>query len=750
VKVVGRYELLDPIGHGGMAVVYLARQIDLDRRVALKELRLQSPDEPALAERFLREAYMVGSMSHPNIVTVHEYFKHERTPYIAMEYMQRGSLRPWVGSMTFSQTAGVLEGLLAALDHAERLNIVHRDIKPENLLVTAQGQVKVADYGIAKARVFSTNPLLTVAGTTVGTPTYMAPEQAMAKELGPYTDLYAVGILAYELTVGRVPFEDTDTPLAIVLRHINEPIPSAHSVNPAIDRGLSDWIARLLVKDPAARTQTAEQAWEELEEVVLRLLGSRWRREARLISAAELPAAWPLTPATFISTGVEAATRESAPPPPPMPPPTSAWASVAVQATPAPPDVGQAPYAGGASAGHGDADPDPDPPRPPARPTPPEPVRRRGALLGAAAVVAVVLLAVVAGVALLDRGGGGGDPPAKTAGAHALRTADLELTLPASWKKRAVPDLPGLHPGDAVAATPGRGSYVAAELVGGNADPSLLAPKLLTAVERPPKPERTTLAGTAAYRYDNLAPHGLRERLRVYALLTNAGVATVACATGPGAAATAAAACDAIARTLKLTSAKALPIEPTAGYAATLKKAFASLDAHVRAANRRLGSARSLTSQAAALGQIGDAYAAATASLRRARDVEASNPVDARLNAALQTAFGQTATAYRQYERALPPGGAARSRAAQAALRMRAKAHAAVGSIRKAGYSAAARVIPRVKIPSLPATPARVSPPSPSPTPPPAPERTQPPPAVAPQPSPPPPPSGDAPETGGG
>src|SRR5436190_15661002 len=128
MKIVGRYELLDSIGYGGMAVVYLARQLDLDRRVALKELRvIDAPDDPALAERFLREARMAGSLSHPNIVTVHEYFKHDDKPYIAMEYMERGSLRPWIGRMRVAQCAGVLESLLAALDHAERHHIVHRD-----------------------------------------------------------------------------------------------------------------------------------------------------------------------------------------------------------------------------------------------------------------------------------------------------------------------------------------------------------------------------------------------------------------------------------------------------------------------------------------------------------------------------------------------------------------------------------------------------------------------------------------------
>src|SRR5262245_19751433 len=151
LKRVGRYELLKEIGRGGMATVYPARQTDLDRYVALKELAsLHSADE-AFAERFLRESRMAGSLSHPNIVTVHDYFEHEGTPYISMEYIERGSLRPLIGKLTLAQIAGVLEGMLAGLAHAEQRGIVHRDLKPENLMITGEGTVKIPDFGIAKA-----------------------------------------------------------------------------------------------------------------------------------------------------------------------------------------------------------------------------------------------------------------------------------------------------------------------------------------------------------------------------------------------------------------------------------------------------------------------------------------------------------------------------------------------------------------------------------------------------------------------
>jgi serine/threonine protein kinase len=168
LKTVGRYEILREVGRGGMAMVYLARQTDLDRFVALKELAAFHASDAAFAQRFLRESRVAGSLSHPNIVTVHDYFEHDGTPYIAMEYVERGSLRPFVGSMSVAQIGGVLEGLLAGLAQAEQHGIVHRDLKPENLMVTSDGRVKIADFGIAKAtNQMQTGAFLTATGTTV-------------------------------------------------------------------------------------------------------------------------------------------------------------------------------------------------------------------------------------------------------------------------------------------------------------------------------------------------------------------------------------------------------------------------------------------------------------------------------------------------------------------------------------------------------------------------------------------------------
>ena len=301
LKTVGRYEILREVGRGGMAMVYLARQTDLDRFVALKELAAFHASDAAFAQRFLRESRVAGSLSHPNIVTVHDYFEHEGTPYIAMEYVERGSLRPFVGQMSPAQIGGVLEGLLAGLALAEQHGIVHRDLKPENLMVTSDGRVKIADFGIAKAtKQMQTGAFLTATGTTVGTPTYMAPEQAMAQDIGPWTDLYSVGCMAFEMYTGKVPFHDSDAPMAILLRHVNEPIPAVKSIDDSIDQGVSDWIERLLVKDPKERTQSANEAWDDFEELIIGLLGPRWRRGARLtVRAEQVDTPKPLTPAPF-------------------------------------------------------------------------------------------------------------------------------------------------------------------------------------------------------------------------------------------------------------------------------------------------------------------------------------------------------------------------------------------------------------------------------------------------------------------
>src|SRR3954451_24804162 len=308
-----------------MAVVYLARQPALARSVALKERSPFLAGDPALAQRFIREARVGGALSHPNVVTVFDFLEQEGVPYIAMEYLERGSLRPFVGRLSFPQVAGVLEGVLAALSHAQAMRIVHRDVKPENLLVTGEGGVKIADFGIAKAmqRVAS-EEMLTPAGATVGTPAYMAPEQAMAQEIGGWTDLYQTGVVAFELLAGGVPFRTAGPPIAVLMQHIADPVPPLPA---GTDPALEDWVRRMMAKEPADRPRDARAAWDQFEDIVLELHGPLWRREARL--GDHEPTAehrTSLTPARFSSWQSYASPADStAPPPPPPPAFTSAY-----------------------------------------------------------------------------------------------------------------------------------------------------------------------------------------------------------------------------------------------------------------------------------------------------------------------------------------------------------------------------------------------------------------------------------------
>jgi hypothetical protein len=434
---VGPYRIVSQIGRGGMAVVYLAKQPVLARSVALKELAPFLAGDPALAQRFIREARVAGSLNHPNVVTVFDFLEQDGVPYIAMEYLERGSLRPFVGRMSLAQVAGVLEGLLAALSHAEAMKIVHRDVKPENLLVTVDGGIKIADFGIAKAlQQVATEEMLTPAGATVGTPAYMAPEQAMAQEIGPWTDLYQTGVVAYELLAGQVPFQSEGAPLAVLMQHISDPVPPLPAgTNPELEA----WVMRMLAKDSADRPRNARTAWNALEEIVLGVEGPLWRRDARLGEhepTVEHPP--PLTPARFSSWQdyVPAPTpRPAATPPPQAPPAPAASRPGHVDPVPAPREAEAAPEpvtgffddpptSAGAPPAVTPPPLDPGPTvAPRSRPAAPDrPPRRAGVLgLGALGLVAAAIV-----VLLVVRGGGddGGDPtPAPTASATATTTA---------------------------------------------------------------------------------------------------------------------------------------------------------------------------------------------------------------------------------------------------------------------------------------------------------------------------------------
>lgn len=294
-RTVGRYELLEELGRGGAGIVHLARQTDLERLVALKQLPAPRDGDTELVQRFLREARLAGALSHRNIVAVYEYLEHEGSAYIAMELLPHGSLRGYVGRLDLAQVGGVLEDVLAALDYAST-RLVHRDVKPENVLVGADGRVKLADFGIARALDGpAANAQLTITGAVIGSPAYMAPEQAAGGAVGPWTDIYSAGVVAYELLVGERPHPPASSAAEALVRLVSAAIRPPREVSPSLDPGLATWLERMLQRDPADRHASAARAWDELDDHLVRLLGERWRRGAALPVTAlpELPsAAW--------------------------------------------------------------------------------------------------------------------------------------------------------------------------------------------------------------------------------------------------------------------------------------------------------------------------------------------------------------------------------------------------------------------------------------------------------------------------
>jgi hypothetical protein len=278
---IGEYLALEkPVARGGMAVIYLARHPRLDRQVALKRLNLHT-DDPDMVERFVREADLGGRLIHHNIVRVYDRFEYDSNAYIAMDYLERGSLRPFVHrGLNHTEVFGVLQGLLDGLGYAERLGVAHRDMKPDNVLVDALGQVQIADFGIAKAYT-KLAASLTQTGS-IGTPNYMAPEQIRNRQIGPYTDLYAVGAMAYEMLEGHPPFGDAGALEAIIHHHLSEPPPpfsAARGVSPR----LADWVMWLLEKEPADRPQSADEAWRKLVRIAVEEIGPYWSESARLL-----------------------------------------------------------------------------------------------------------------------------------------------------------------------------------------------------------------------------------------------------------------------------------------------------------------------------------------------------------------------------------------------------------------------------------------------------------------------------------
>ena len=254
----GRYKVVNELGRGTMGVVYKAHDPQIDRMVALKVLRPDRVVSQDFVLRFLREAKAIGRISHPNIVTVYDVGQDHGTIFIAMEYLEGRPLNEVIKDRTVpvDETVGMCVQVAEALEYAHRQGIIHRDIKPSNIILTPDNRIKLTDFGIARIE----DPdaaQQTQAGDILGTPVYMAPEQVMGQKADGRTDLYALGVIAYEMVVGKRPFGGGN--IAAIFRSItHEPPENPMTMGSLDNRALADLILKSLSKDPANRFQTGE------------------------------------------------------------------------------------------------------------------------------------------------------------------------------------------------------------------------------------------------------------------------------------------------------------------------------------------------------------------------------------------------------------------------------------------------------------------------------------------------------------
>ena len=253
----GRYLLKDKVGNGGMASVYRAQDQVLDRTVAVKIMLPQYAGDATFAARFKQEAQAAAGLSSPYIVGVYDWGKDGDTYYIVMEYLRGTDLKSGVrshGALDPKKVAQIGSQICGALSVAHKHEIIHRDIKPQNIMVLPDGNIKVMDFGIARAK----NSHLTQDNNVLGTAHYVSPEQTRGQDLGPTSDIYSLGVVMYECATGRVPF-DGDDAISVALKQVNElPVPPSQ-VNPSVDPALERIILKCMEKDPANRFQTADE-----------------------------------------------------------------------------------------------------------------------------------------------------------------------------------------------------------------------------------------------------------------------------------------------------------------------------------------------------------------------------------------------------------------------------------------------------------------------------------------------------------
>lgn len=267
-KNFGVYEIVAPLGEGGMAAVYKAFQPSMERFVAVKVLPRKFAESPEFISRFQREAILLAQLQHPHILPVFDYGQVDGYSYIVMPFLQNGTLAELCAARrrTMPEIQQIMTQLGSALGYAHVRGMIHRDVKPSNVLIDEQGNCLLTDFGLARM-VEMSSANLTSAGAIMGTPAYMSPEQGKGAAVDGRSDLYSLGIIFYEMLTGQVPYRD-DYPMGVIIKHIRDPLPPARDLVPTLSDAIERVVIKSLAKDPNDRYQTANDFIQAVQNAV--------------------------------------------------------------------------------------------------------------------------------------------------------------------------------------------------------------------------------------------------------------------------------------------------------------------------------------------------------------------------------------------------------------------------------------------------------------------------------------------------